>query len=506
MRMGKGARLRGIALIMVLIVLAVLVTLSGAFVAINHSNFALMASASDQEEATSACYTGYYYALYCVEHNRRWGKNNPGDGFSSGTRPSAAELAEVAGQLEVEVVNQYTLRCYPLNANGARTSTSLLIEVRNNLANDWRDAPGPGEDPLPGGGAFPPVPWNCLYLRVTGDSGGVKRQLESVLTAAAPYDAAATANGDVLIEANQGLTIDSLDKYVNQLRSKSRLNLTPNAAATDKVHFKWSADPLLDSLPRKGRLWAQNEILVGGYDMSDPNPATNKKAEVEANAEGSVVPKSTKSYTIQDLNINDFRMEETTPKVSIKPGTWVFGQADYTVVYNVTNSITETVDEPVYVYQDEAGNPLNPPLLVGTTPVQKTRDVVTPVTATVAYPALQRKVGNSVVETWVHAGSIPGLGSTYTPEAGDAGTIASITPQSSVQTDPDGVLDLSQIASAPLPAGIAQNHVQVDILEAQFNVGQNVILVTDGDGDGTRDGDFGLVSEVGDVAGPGTGR
>lgn len=491
-------RPKGIALIMVLTILGVLVTLSGAFVGINHSNFALMASAMDQEEATAACYTGYYYALYSVEHDRRWGKNVPG--FATGTRPSAAELAEVADLLDVEVVNAFTLRCYPKNPDGSRTGTSLLLEVRNNLANDWLDAPGPGRDPIPAGGPFPAVPWNCLFLRVTGDSGGVQKRLESLLTAAPPFDAAATANGDVLIEADQEVVIDSRDKYINQLRSKSRLNLTPNQAATDKVQFRWSADATLDALPIKGRLWAQDQIFVGGHDMSDPNPLTNKKAEVEANAEGLVVPKASKSFTIQDLNINDFRMEDTTPKASIKPGTWSFGQTNYTVTYEVSNEVTETVAVPVY---DET---TVPPTLIGTQDVTQTRTLTTSVTDTVSYPALERKVGGTVVETWVHTGSVPGAGSTFTPQVGTPGTITSITPQASVQYDDDGVIDLSQIGTAALPAGIGADHVQLDIMEAQFNVGQGLILVTDSNGDGTRDGDFGLASEIGNVAGPGTGR
>lgn len=492
---------KGAALIMVLTLLAILVTLSGAFVAINHTNFALMASALDQEEATNACYAGYYYALYSVEHNRRWGKNSPGDGFTSGTSPSTVDLAEVAPLLDVEIVNDYTLRCYLKNVDGTRTGASFLLEVRNNLANDWMDTPSPAEDPIPAGGSFPAVPWNALFLRVTGESAGVQRRLETLLTSAPPFDAAAQANGNILIEADQGIHIDSRDKYLNQLRSKSLLNLTPNASATNKVHFHWTVDPLLDALPRKGRLWAQDNILVGGFDMSDPDPATNKKAEVENNAEGSVMPNSTKSFTIQDLNINDFRMEETTPKVSIKPGTWNFGQTDYRVTYEVNNEITETISVPVY---DET---TVPPTLLRTDSVTQTRTEVTPVQDIVSFPSLERKVNGVVAETWVHTGAIPAVGSTYTPQAGSAGTITSIVPVSSVQEDPDGILDLSQISSSvTLPTGINSNQVQVDILDAEFKVGQNLILVTDSDNDGVRDGEFGLSSEIGNIAGPGTGR
>lgn len=491
------ARPRAIALIMVLVVIAVIVTLAGAFVSINHSNFALMTSAMGQEEATTACYTGYHYAMYCLEHDRKWGKDNPSDGFVSGTRPSPADLAEIVSILDVEVVNSFTLRCYP-KKNGQRTGTSFLLEIRNNLANDWADAPGSGRDPMPAGGPFPEVAWNCVFLRVTATADGITRRLETVMNSAPPFDAAATANGDIFLEADDQVVIDSKDRFANQLRSRSSMRLTPGGL--NKIHFQWSADPALDALPRKGRLWARDEIFVGGLDMSDPNPATNKKLDVENSAEGWVVPKATKSFTVQDLNINDFRMLDTTPKVSIKPGTWNFGQTDYTVTYEVNNEVTETVTVPVY---DET---TVPPTLIGTQDVTQTRSEVTTVQDIVSYPALERKVNGVVQETWVHQGSVPAVGGTYTPAVGTAGTITSITPVNSVQYDADGVIDLSQISSAPPPTGVSANEVQLDIMEAEFNVGQNLVLVTDGNGDGAQDGSFGLSSEIGNTAGPGTGR
>lgn len=437
-------RRRGIALAMVLTMLCVLTLLTTAFVAINHSNFGLLAASADQEAATRACYNAYAFAHYALENNKSWGVNfltNP-----------PGETADVSSEMDIEVLDERTLRGTLKNEDGALTGVTFTLTVINNLR------PGGGVVTIPG---FRSVRPESIYLHIVGNSSGLQRRLETVFAAPPLYDSSALANGVIDIEARTGLVFDSLDRYRNTVRANSDIYL-PDGVAAPRVRFDWTADPSLNALPRKGLLWSNGAIHAGSYDLSDPSRAFHRGV-FERNSKGFLANNAAKNNNIYDLAFDDFKMYDTTPQVDIKPGEYVFTAVTYTVNYD---------------YPTELG-------IVNTSQA-------------VSYPALVRKVGGVSQEMWVKDGTVPAAG-TSMPGV-DGSVIRSITPDRTAGVEhqlADGIIRLRDIAVNPatLPGGTSAS---IDIEGADFNVGADTIL--------NVVGDFAMTSEVGTAPGPGRSR
>lgn len=440
---------RGIALVMVLITMVLLTLMTTAFVAINHSNFGLLAASLDQENATRACYNGYSLALYALENNKNWG-------LDFVTSPPS-EGPDVSQEMTVEVVDANTLRGTLLHPDGTPSNITFTLTVLNNLRAGSATLTVPG---------YPRVAPETAYIRVMGSSSGLQRRLETVFATSPLFDSSALANGLIDINARNSLVIDSKDKYRNVVRANGDITV-PDSVTSSRVRFDWTADPALSTLPRRGMLWTKGVVNSGGIDLSlAANGA--QLSSFESNSKGFVANNAAKTNNIYDLGFDDFKMYDTTPKVDIKPGSYVFGSVNYSLNYN-------------YPTTNRWGVPTT-----GNT------------TQNVSFPALIRMENGVAQEMWVKDGTVPGIGSEV--PGVDGSVVLSATPDRTAGSEhqlPDGIVRLSDIAVNPasIPAGTSAS---IDIEGADFNVGANTLL--------NVDGDFSMTSMVGTDPGPGMHR
>ncbi len=505
------AERRGIALITVMMILGLLVTMTGAFVTINHGNFALMAAASDQEEAVGACQAGYAYAFFSLEHDRRFGK-----AFREGESPTDVQLSEVSPLFTITVVDANTLSAQLLDADGNPKDARFNLEIVNNLPFDSKDS----TPALEAAGPYPRVPPDCAFVRVTGQSGGVRRVLETMVTYAPLFDASAEAENLIDINAKDGIIFDSFDRFRNQVRSNSQINLLKDTQGAN-IRFQWTAmetelrksleadgslrpdeiESLINQkLRRRGSLKAKDDIrLKGNSTVADQE----FRLKQEQQARGNITPKVTREHQVLDLEFDDFRLSESgADVVDIKKGLYVFGSADYEVGFQAQA-----------VWVNDAGV-----------------ETIAPWSGDmkVSFPALERKEAQETEgtgfkktitrELWMDSSSLPAIGASAsdfnipTPAYSTAGSdwefkawaeppkISRVELWTGAEdwTDKDykrpdlhvvenGKVRLSDIASGPLGKA-SDSAVTIDIAKAEFRVRENLML--------NSPGEFGVLAET----------
>lgn len=509
---------KGIALFTVLVILGLLVVMTTSFVAINHGNFALMAAASDQEEAVGACQAGYAYAFYALEHDRRFGRD-----FKDPSVPWKAQLDDLDEILTASVIDKQTLSAQLTGQNG-----SFTLEVVNNLPDDSiKSTPK-----ILATAAYPEVPSDCVFLRVTGRSGGVSRVLETMFTYAPLFDSSANGDNEIKINSSEGITFDSFDRFRNFVRSNGLIDLQ-DKHRNKPIEFRWKAmeDELLLKLTaltehdnpkpteeqlkkvvedilkgRKGDLKSKGDIRVKGE--STGTNMTHRVDEEKA-ANGRISPMSTRESKLLDIKFEDFRLtdNETTKEVKVRPGLYVFGSADYYVFYKGNA-----------VFTDAGGN-------------DHTVEGQTGAMA-VSFPALERQEvtaattadGKSVtktVERWVTRENFPtaetdlsnynlpappddshgwtfkgweGTGPkiTYVDTdaqngEGDYSVEDEIQDRNNIHVIDTAKVKYSDIAQPGFKDAADENVIVIDINQADFRVRENTLVKSDGD--------FGVMAE-----------
>jgi len=483
--------------------LGLLVMMTTSFVAINHGNFALMTAAADQEEAVAACQAGYSYAFYALEHDKRFG--NP---FAQGTNPPQAQIDDMRTLFTITVVDANTLTAQLVGPSGEPRDASFNLEVYNNLPLDSLTV----VPAIPAAADHPKVPPDCVFLRITGTAGGVSRVLETMLTYAPIVDSIATSDNQILINAREGITFDSKDRFRNYVRSNGGIELQDNHPDAD-VQFRWEAmeKELFQKLKaqtgspdadvkalvedilrgRKGDLKSKGDIRVKGRSTTgDPE----FRLQQERLANGRISPNSTREHQLLDIKFDDFRLkDETTREFGIKNGLYVFGSADYHVTYRGRAVWKNGTQEAI---SDAEG------------------------AMDMSFPALERKVastdgdggitGTRTVERWVNSGSLPREGASAaaynipTPayqgdgvgwefdrwideptivsldyDAGDNEGDTEATDRSNLHELDNRTARLSDIAAGSVSPG-DENAVVIDIERAEFRVEENVLLKSDG--------------------------
>jgi len=291
---------KGIALALVMVTLGLTVTLTGAFLGINHSNFALVRAAGGQERAHQACLSAYAYAMLRLEHDRAWGAV-PFDGNSDPWVAAHLQLTEVASS------NRCTGEIPGLEQ-------SFEIEVINRLS---QDTPHPSEN----------CPARSVLLKIVGRAHGFQRRMEVTLRKEPFFDSGALCNDVMQIDAEQ-LVVGSRDPYRSVVRSNRDI-YAPDAVTNSKIIFspKVGAPAPLDQPPH-GSLWAKGGIYSGVHSLLDPA----KLALAQASSNGNFVTGAPKRHSITDLDPED--MVEHGVSRSLPGGNFRFEELTQTVLEN----------------------------------------------------------------------------------------------------------------------------------------------------------------------------
>ncbi|MCA9797282.1 MAG: pilus assembly PilX N-terminal domain-containing protein, partial [Candidatus Eremiobacteraeota bacterium] len=286
---------RGIALIMTMVVMAVLVTLTAAFVGVNRSNSALTGNTVSREAAFKACQTGLDYAWSQLELDGGFGANGFPDPVVSWSYPSIdpkLRITRHGNTLAPDNLDENYLSGQVL-ASGDSFRISLYNNLNNrNLAEDT---------PLGD------VPGRAVRLRIDGTSGRVQRRLDVVLRKSPYVDSSAVSSLDMTVALSDGPNqwrLRSKDPYVNQVRSNT--NIFGPSAIDDRLNFR---DP-----PRGGMALAKDDIVLGGTSVkSSPTFLQNSQAA----ARGSFLVDAPE-IPVPDLERSNLKFPETT--VDIPPG------------------------------------------------------------------------------------------------------------------------------------------------------------------------------------------
>jgi len=284
----------------VLMVLALITTLVGAFLSVNRANFALVRSSGQQERAYQACLSALAYGTFRLEHDRSWGAV-PFEGGSDPYLPSM-QIQEVAGSRR-------------LTGHIATLEQSFELEVINRLDS----AVG---DPATG------CPAQACLFRIEGSARGARRHLEVIYRKAPFFDTSAISNRRMDLDA-EALILGSKDPYRSLVRSNEDI-YAPDAVTDDKIHFtpKIGAVSPLDQPPH-GSLWARTGIRSGNHNLADPS----KLAQAQANALGSFVPAASRSKPITRLEITDL-IDQGSEK-PLPPGSYIFEELKMEVMENL---------------------------------------------------------------------------------------------------------------------------------------------------------------------------
>ena len=306
---------RGIALLIVLVVSAVLSVLAVAFVAVNRQQLSLTGDSLRRSQALDAALSGLTWARARLEADGLWaakafpnGQQGPtaygpginvtlyGDGLDTGGPDGRPDITRnrVEGVIRTEgLEGEFTVR------------------VVNNLA---ETAPLTAADPtlLQLG----EVPAHTIRLRVEGRCGPIIRRLDAILRKKALTDHSVSTDLDITYlpgTAKRGWSLASRDA---QNSARANGNITAPRAT----------DGLLRFLDIRGSLKAGKEVVIGGDAMSDPTHASARTAEQNA-ANGLFAPQAGRVKIPQlDANQLDLPSRSIT---NVTPGRYEFTTATY---------------------------------------------------------------------------------------------------------------------------------------------------------------------------------
>lgn len=196
---------QGIALIASLFIASFLLALTGAFMAVNQSHFAILRNNEDRTRARRAAQAGLEYAFYSLEHDRRWGKPDLGEIPARGS----GTVATGHGDFEVKRTDGQEIYAYykPLKAD-------LVITVENNLS----AAPvslNQAVEELSNG----TVPSEHVKITVVASAGGAQYDAMAILRLAPLYEDTMYANGEIAVDASESFLSASTDPFRNSIKA-----------------------------------------------------------------------------------------------------------------------------------------------------------------------------------------------------------------------------------------------------------------------------------------------
>jgi hypothetical protein len=271
---------KGMALVIVLLIMFVLVVLTGAFVRVNSSNLQLLSSSINRSRAEEACMSAIQYAWMRLDQDQSWATpgyftSNPTDEYWPVAKgPNARVQAKGAGTIVTGFIKDSDMR--------------WRIEVTNNLA---------GETPL--GGV---VPKRAAKIEITGWSGNSERHATVVLRKKAFVDSSAVSQLNLDIP-NGKWNLQSSDPLLNMVRSNATIH-APSAGlggGASQIEFMKSIYATTSAVGPYGTAWASDDIVVGGMSGKSLGGSPTDRETAGKNAKGTFLPKTGSKYQIPDL-------------------------------------------------------------------------------------------------------------------------------------------------------------------------------------------------------------
>jgi hypothetical protein len=292
---------RGIALITTMMVMALLLTLVGAFISVEKSSSRLTGNALERRAAQDACLTALNLAWGYLEADPYWGST----GHFAASTPTAIPASNPTVLLERQLVGSDKILKGVVQAEGQFTAPNAVtfeMKVYNNLRVDSGSGQPSVREPAMFGSI--PVPARSVRLICKAVSGSSTRRMDTILRQVPiSYDSLA-AKRTATIESNL-LRLESRDPYVNRVQAADM-----NLPSATQVQFL-----------RHGTA-NSNRLSLGGI------PTTTEEQLNSANdASGGLYNIGQGAPTIPTFNSENFRLPEAADgKVTtISPGSYEFG-------------------------------------------------------------------------------------------------------------------------------------------------------------------------------------
>jgi hypothetical protein len=366
---------RGIALVTTLMVMALLTTLTGAFMSIHKASSTLTGNALQRRSAQDACLTGLHLAWSKLEQNPDWGKAGHFSVTSPVSQPSVHPVVQwhqdysggqpvLVGSLEVD--GQF----------GSSSAATFEVKIYNNLGNRVT---------LPGA---IPVPARSVRLMCTARNGSTVRHLDTILRQKPlSYESlAAGRNAQLSAGTATLLRIESRDPYVNRVRAGDNLEMPGANAVKFLKHGTASSEDQLrvgteDLATATADRVAEVNQLAGGVfqpGVAPPTAPPFEKENFKLPANESQVPSGT--YVFGGINREEYRGHQINyDNPSVNPMT---GEVEHNygsvMRYQRATSVYDQLTDPngkVYVAKDSRvdSTVLDPPTvptgIVGTSDV-----------------------------------------------------------------------------------------------------------------------------------------
>jgi hypothetical protein len=312
-------------LVLVLVVMSLVVMMTGAFVMANQANFNSLNATERQREAILALESATEFCTYMLSRNQKWGAQPFSDD---------AEITPQRGGIEAHQVNGES-------------------RIRGKLVGDAVNAHEPAFTvqiincvDLPGGRDLGDihVPNDKILLRIVGRSGTFESRADVMLRGEPVFDAALTANRNLMLGDNVGnLTVSSTDRMHNWLRSNGNISLGEIMDGSDKVSLEKqnAGDPA-------GVLWAKGDIrtrdrgVLRGADIHDAGRKIG----------GTLAPNSRLHHDIYDLKVSDLKLPRPPDPARMPAGLYRIFNAPFTVM---VNGSPERRDVPALLVRPENG-------------------------------------------------------------------------------------------------------------------------------------------------------
>lgn len=289
----KTARLKAIALPMVLLSMVVLLLLTGAFVQINRDNFSLVRASTARDEAYATCEAVYQYAIYRMEHDKYFAA-------------APFDATEADPDLGSDLMVEFQEGSHRLEGTFRPLSSSFTAEIENNLNQDATSPTG--------------VPAHSARLRVTSEARGLSISIESLIQVAPLFDASALSRGNTSIGASR-FNVRSRDPNRNLVRAEGRIDVPDLFNGTPRTRFLNADD---DNFDPRGMLWTHNHIYAGGTQVSERLEEANRLSG------GRFVPEARQHFEIYNLQSEDIQVPSNV--VPVDSGEYRFTMAEATIV------------------------------------------------------------------------------------------------------------------------------------------------------------------------------
>lgn len=287
-----------------MMVMALLLTLVGAFISVEKSANRLTGNAIERRSAQDGCLTALNLAWSYLEDDPLWGSA----GHFSAHAPEPLPATNPTVMLERKLVGSDMILSGVVHAEGAFDAPNAVkfeLKIYNNLKVDG--IPGVNEPTARKAFTFGnlPVPARSVRLICIARSGSSTRRMDTILRQVPVSYDSLVAHGDANVDTTGLVRLESRDPYVNRIRAGDDLSL-PSA---NNVQFlkQGNAD--------------SNSLSLGGT-------ATTTESQLNSanDASGGIYNIGQGPPKIPEFNSENFRLPNEPGKVSaIQGGNYEFG-------------------------------------------------------------------------------------------------------------------------------------------------------------------------------------